>query len=51
MSRGNSRRESVERGARIAETGQLVPRSRAGSVALGGPSEVVAPVDEHADRT
>lgn len=51
VSRGNSRRESVERGARIAETGQLVPRSRAGSVALGGPSEVVAPVDEHADRT
>ncbi|KAI0044318.1 hypothetical protein FA95DRAFT_285370 [Auriscalpium vulgare] len=32
-SRSQSRRESVERGARIAETGQLVPRSRTNSVA------------------
>ena len=30
MIRG-SRRSSVERGARVAETGVLVPRSRAGS--------------------
>lgn len=31
-----SRRESVERGARIAETGQLVPRSRGNSMGAGG---------------
>lgn len=30
-----SRRESVERGARIAETGQLVPRSRGNSMGAG----------------
>ncbi|KAF7975693.1 hypothetical protein HWV62_8809 [Athelia sp. TMB] len=34
-----SRRESVERGARIAETGTLVPRSRAGSHSLAPTSE------------
>lgn len=27
----SSRRNSVERGARVAETGTLIPRSRAGS--------------------
>ena len=34
MSRGQShgRRESVERGARVAETGTLVPRARAAVV-------------------
>lgn len=31
-----SRRESVERGARIAETGQLIPRSRGNSTSLSG---------------
>ncbi|KAI0263048.1 hypothetical protein BC834DRAFT_888849 [Gloeopeniophorella convolvens] len=34
-SRSGSRHGSVERGARVAETGQLVPRSRAGSIAPG----------------
>ncbi|KAH8984910.1 hypothetical protein EDB92DRAFT_1884472 [Lactarius akahatsu] len=34
-SRSASRHRSVERGARVAETGQLVPRSRAGSVVPG----------------
>lgn len=34
MIRG-SRRSSVERGARVAETGVLVPRSRAGSQGQG----------------
>ena len=36
MSRGqsHSRRESVERGARIAETGSLVPRNRSDSFGL-----------------
>ena len=33
--RGRSHRESVERGARIAEMGSLIPRSRAGSQSLG----------------
>ena len=33
--RSRSHRESVERGARIAEMGTLVPRSRAGSQSLG----------------
>ncbi|KAG6332269.1 hypothetical protein ID866_6818 [Astraeus odoratus] len=32
--RNRSRRDSVERGARIAETGTLIPRSRAGSQSL-----------------
>jgi hypothetical protein len=34
-----SRRGSIERGARIAETGTLVPRSRAGSQSLAPTSE------------
>jgi hypothetical protein len=34
-SRSGSRHRSVERGARVAETGQLVPRSRAGSIVPG----------------
>ena len=34
-SRSAERHRSVERGARVAETGQLVPRSRAGSIVLG----------------
>ncbi|KAI9462784.1 hypothetical protein BJY52DRAFT_1255136 [Lactarius psammicola] len=34
-SRSASRHRSVERGARVAETGQLVPRSRAGSIVPG----------------
>ncbi|KAI0253015.1 hypothetical protein BJV78DRAFT_1198510 [Lactifluus subvellereus] len=34
-SRSESRHGSVERGARVAETGQLVPRSRAGSIVPG----------------
>ncbi|KAL4078120.1 hypothetical protein V8B97DRAFT_1213290 [Scleroderma yunnanense] len=33
--RNRSHRESVERGARIAEMGTLIPRSRAGSQSLG----------------
>ncbi|KAN0109163.1 hypothetical protein V8E52_009594 [Russula decolorans] len=37
-SRSASRHGSVERGARVAETGQLVPRSRAGSVVPGATS-------------
>jgi len=37
--RSRSHRESVERGARIAEMGTLVPRSRAGSQSLGTPFE------------
>ncbi|KAA1478148.1 hypothetical protein DENSPDRAFT_861789 [Dentipellis sp. KUC8613] len=39
-SRSHSRRESVERGARIAETGQLYPRSRTNSIA----SDAIFPV-------
>jgi len=39
MSRTHSRRGSVERGARVAETGTLVPRSRAGSHSLASTSE------------
>jgi hypothetical protein len=39
MSHTNSRRGSVERGARVAETGTLVPRSRAGSHSLSSTSE------------
>ena len=34
-SRSASRHRSVERGARVAETGQLIPRSRAGSIVPG----------------
>lgn len=34
-SRSGSRHRSVERGARVAETGQLVPRSRAASIVPG----------------
>ena len=34
QSRSQSRRESVERGARIAETGSLVPRTRSDSFGL-----------------
>jgi len=37
-SRSASRHGSVERGARVAETGQLVPRSRAGSIVPGATS-------------
>lgn len=33
ISRSHSRRESVERGVRVAETGTLIPRSRTNSVA------------------
>ena len=39
-----SRRESIERGARVAETGTLIPRSRAGSQSL-------APTTEFPDTT
>ncbi|KAK0229470.1 hypothetical protein EDD85DRAFT_957218 [Armillaria nabsnona] len=38
-SRSHSRRASVERGARVAETGTLVPRSRAGSHSLPATTE------------
>ncbi|KIJ63028.1 hypothetical protein HYDPIDRAFT_176125 [Hydnomerulius pinastri MD-312] len=38
-SRSHSRRESIERGARIAETGTLIPRSRAGSQSLAATTE------------
>lgn len=38
-----SRRTSVERGARIAETGQLIPRSRAGSQSVALASTLEAP--------
>jgi hypothetical protein len=45
-SRSASRHRSVERGARVAETGQLVPRSRAGSIVPGaagaGPASAAA---------
>ncbi|KAI0291012.1 hypothetical protein BC826DRAFT_1024457 [Russula brevipes] len=37
-SRSVSRHGSVERGARVAETGQLVPRSRAGSILPESPA-------------
>ncbi|KAF9494791.1 hypothetical protein BDN71DRAFT_1448349 [Pleurotus eryngii] len=40
MSRSGSRRGSVERGARIAETGTLLPRSRASSQSLSTTNEV-----------
>lgn len=50
---GQSRRASVERGARIAETGTLVPRSRAGSqsflTTLGALDSLEPPVVEDAD--
>ena len=40
FSRNHSRMASLERGARVAETGRLVPRNRAGSTAgSAGPSE------------
>ncbi|KZP28359.1 hypothetical protein FIBSPDRAFT_927726 [Athelia psychrophila] len=39
QSQSHSRRESVERGARIAETGTLIPRSRAGSHSLATTTE------------
>jgi hypothetical protein len=42
-SRSASRHGSVERGARVAETGQLVPRSRAGSIVPGATSAPAAP--------
>jgi hypothetical protein len=38
-SQNHSRRESVERGARVAESGTLIPRSRAGSQSLASTSE------------
>lgn len=38
-SQSHSRRESVERGARIAESGTLIPRSRAGSQSLAPTTE------------
>lgn len=40
-----SRRNSVERGARVAETGTLIPRSRAGSQALPPTTEAPDTVD------
>lgn len=40
-SRSPSRRESVERGARVAETGTLIPRSRGASQSASVKSEVV----------
>lgn len=39
FSQNHSRRESVERGARVAETGTLIPRSRAGSQSLASTTE------------
>lgn len=39
FSQNHSRRESVERGARVAESGTLIPRSRAGSQSLASTSE------------
>lgn len=39
QSQSHSRRESVERGARVAETGTLIPRSRAGSHSLATTTE------------
>jgi hypothetical protein len=42
-SRSASRHRSVERGARVAETGQLVPRSRAGSIVPGATAAAAAP--------
>ena len=48
-SRSASRHGSVERGARVAETGQLVPRSRAGSIVPGSngpaPSASIPPAE------
>lgn len=48
-SRSASRHASVERGARVAETGQLVPRSRAGSIVPGAtappPSASIPPAE------
>jgi len=38
-SQSHSRRESVERGARVAESGTLIPRSRAGSQSLAPTTE------------
>ncbi|KAI0056610.1 hypothetical protein BV25DRAFT_1872699 [Artomyces pyxidatus] len=46
----SSRRESVERGARIAETGQLVPRSRTNSVAAGAEQPPPADPDKPAEN-
>ena len=43
-SRSASRHRSVERGARVAETGQLVPRSRAGSIVPGANNNNNAPL-------
>ncbi|KAF8886129.1 hypothetical protein BD779DRAFT_1441837 [Infundibulicybe gibba] len=43
-SRGNSRRSSVERGARVAESGTLIPRNRADSQSL--PATAEAPDSE-----
>ena len=40
-----SRRNSIERGARVAETGTLVPRSRAGSQALPPTTEAPDPFE------
>ncbi|KAH9059575.1 hypothetical protein EDB87DRAFT_1621654, partial [Lactarius vividus] len=42
-SRSASRHRSVERGARVAETGQLVPRSRAGSIVPGANNALPPP--------
>ncbi|KAF8268324.1 hypothetical protein EI94DRAFT_1800559 [Lactarius quietus] len=42
-SRSASRHRSVERGARVAETGQLVPRSRAGSFVPGANNNAPPP--------
>ena len=39
QSQSHSRRESVERGARVAESGTLIPRSRAGSQSLASTTE------------
>lgn len=39
FSQNHSRRESVERGARVAESGTLIPRSRAGSQSLASTLE------------
>ena len=39
QSQTHSRRESVERGARVAESGTLIPRSRAGSQSLASTTE------------
>ncbi|KAG6850074.1 hypothetical protein H0H93_001424 [Arthromyces matolae] len=46
LSESNSRRNSVERGARVAETGTLIPRSRAGSFAPTSP-DIIKENDTH----